>query len=346
MSGNPTTDQGQYVGDYSLTSIHSNISDTDLLVSDNSEDHSTGDIRSNEMAIQIRHAPLVGADAILQDTQHLLPQYGLIGMYGEAKNTRSKLFLNTNIPFSMFLCGVQGSGKSHTTFYILKNSLVSSKYLRKLKNPLSALVFSYGHFGGDGIGFSISEAAFLASADAEIPDAAHVKKVHVLVSPSNYVQISRLYLQLPNVSVTPFKIKPRNLDIAAMLKLINVNESKETPLYIAQVSQILREMSTAGGPFNYTVFKMHLKMHLKKQKFNPTQTNMLQIRLSLLESFLDMNNTFPETKFLPGEIAIMDMSCPFVNANTACVLFEIGLQQYLQSKSIGKMIVLDEAHKV
>jgi hypothetical protein len=85
MSGNPTTDQGQYVGEYSLTSIHSNLSDTDLLVSDNSEDHSTGDIRSNEMAIQIRHAPLVGADAILQDTQHLLPQYGLIGMYGEAK---------------------------------------------------------------------------------------------------------------------------------------------------------------------------------------------------------------------------------------------------------------------
>nr|QCF41197.1 CcxF [Bipolaris sorokiniana] len=241
----------------------------------------------------------------------------------------------------MFLCGVQGSGKSHTTSCILENSLISSKHLGKLKNPLSALVFSYSHFAGDGIGFSISEAAFLASADTEIPGAAHVKMVHVLVSPSNYVQISRLYLQLPNISVTPFKIKPQNLDIAAMLKLMNVNESEETPLYMAQVSQILREMSTAGGPFNYAVFKMHLK----KQKFNPTQTNMLQIRLSLLESFLDMNDSFPETKFLPGEITIMDMSCPFVDANTACVLFEIGLQQYLQSKSTGKIIVLDEAHK-
>lgn len=73
---------------------------------------------------------------------------------------------------------------------------------------------------------------------------------------------------------------------------------------------------------------------------------MLQMRLSLLESFLGMKNTFTETQFLPGEIVIMDMSCSFVDANTACVLFEIGLQQYLQSKGTGRIIVLDEAHKV
>ena len=56
-----------------------------------------------------------------------------------------------------------------------------------------------------------------------------------------------------------------------MLTLMNVNESEETPLYMAQVTQILREISTAGGLFDYKTFKLHLK----KQKFNPAQANML-----------------------------------------------------------------------
>lgn len=342
MPENLAADRGGCVRKDSLTSRYGILSDTNLLVSDDSEQNDTGYIQLHERATQIRHAPILGMDVILQNDQHLIPQYGLIGLYGEAKNIRSKLFLNTNVPFSMFLCGVQGSGKSHTTSCILENSLIPSKHLGELQNPLSALVFSYGHFSGDGIGFSISEAAFLASSGSNIPSAAHVKKVHVLVSPSNYVRISKLYLQLPNVSVTPFKIKPRNLDITTILTLMNVNDSEETPLYMAQVTQILREMSTTGEPFDYRAFKLHLK----KQKFNPAQTNMLQMRLSLLESFLDMTDTSPEMVFFPGEITIMDMSCPFVDANTACVLFEIGLQQYLHSQGAGKMIVLDEAHKV
>lgn len=325
-----------------MASVHGNLNDTDLLVSNDSEDDEILGVHTNERTNQIRHAPLVGADIVLHDTQYLLPQYGLMGSHNEGKETRSKLFLNTNIPFSMFLCGVQGSGKSHTTSCILENSLLPSRYLGELTNPLSALVFSYGHFGGDGTGFSISEAAFLASPERGLPSGAHVKRIHVLVSPSNYMRISKLYLRLPNVSVTPFKIKPWNLDITTMLTLMNISESEETPLYMAQVTQILREMSTAGGPFDYNVFKLNLK----KQKFNPAQTNMLQMRLGLLESFLDMKDSCPEPQFLPGEITIMDMSCPFVDANTACILFEIGLQKYLQHKSTGKMIVLDEAHKV
>ncbi|XP_014550320.1 hypothetical protein COCVIDRAFT_31906 [Bipolaris victoriae FI3] len=341
VSGDLAADSGEYVRKDSLTSKYGILNDTDLLVSDDGKHNNTGDIQRHERATQIQHAPLLGVDVILQNDQHLLPQYGLMGLYGEAKDIRSKLFMNTNVPFSVFLCGVQGSGKSHTTSCIIENSLIPSKHLGRLQNPLSALVFSYGHFSGDGIGFSISEAAFLASSGAKVPGAAHVKKVHVLVSPSNYARISKLYLQLPDVSVTPFKIKPRNLNITTILTLMNVNESEETPLYMAQVTQILREMSTTGGPFDYKAFKLHLK----KQKFNPAQANMLQMRLSLLESFLDMTDTSPEMAFLPGEITIMDMSCPFVDANTACVLFEIGLQQYLHSQSTGKMIVLDEAHK-
>lgn len=47
-----------------------------------------------------------------------LPQYGLLGSSDPASSNTimdSRLFLNTNVPFSAFVCGVQGSGKSHTT---------------------------------------------------------------------------------------------------------------------------------------------------------------------------------------------------------------------------------------
>lgn len=250
--------------------------------------------------------------------------------------------MNTNIPFSAFICGVQGSGKSYTTSTILENALIPSPHIGRLESPLSALVFSYGHFSGGGEGFSISEAAFLAAAHPKFRTHPHVKKVTVLVSPSNYHDISKLYARLPNVEVIPFKIRPANLDVGTMLTLMAVDESDDMPLYLAQVTEILRRMATEGRSFKYQEFKKRLSMC----KFNPAQEAMLKMRLDILESFLDLNNSCPDPQFAPGEVTIMDMSCPFVDANTACTLFRIGLQRYLQSKASGKMIVLDEAHKV
>lgn len=60
---------------------------------------------------------------------------------------------------------------------------------------------------------------------------------------SNYVEISKFYLRLSNVSVMLFKIKPQNLDITTVLALMNVDEPEETPLYMAEVTQILRKMT-------------------------------------------------------------------------------------------------------
>ncbi|KAF1962516.1 hypothetical protein CC80DRAFT_522292 [Byssothecium circinans] len=315
--------------------------DMTALLSDSSDEENDQEDENQEFDAEIQHAPLFDEDFTSDDYKHLVPQYGLMGLHSVFADSKSALFINTNTPFSAFICGVQGSGKSHTTACIMENALIPSKNLGKLQNPLSALVFSYGHFSGDGSGYSVSEAAFLAAPHPKMPGGAHVKKVNVLVSPSNFVRISKLYLRIPNVTVSPFKLKPWNLDIDVMLTLMNVSESGEPPLYMAQVTQILRKMATSGGPFNYMAFKTTLR----QQKFNPAQVNMLQMRLNLLESFLDLDNSCPEPKFTPGEITIMDMSCPFVDPNTACILFRIGLQRYLQSDSPGKMIVLDEAHK-
>jgi hypothetical protein len=57
-----------------------------------------------------------------------------------------------------------------------------------------------------------------------------VKKVNVLVAPSNLLRISRLYRRIPNVNVTPFKLKPAHLTVDMMLTLMNVTESDEQPL--------------------------------------------------------------------------------------------------------------------
>jgi hypothetical protein len=111
---------------------------------------------------------------------------------------------------------------------------------------------------------------------------------------------------------------------------------------MASVLQILRDMATHSESFDYKVFKERLK----KQMFSPSQSSMLQMRLDLLESFLDWQGVIAEPGFRAGELTIMDMSCPFVDANTACILFKMGLERYLNSSAAGKMVVLDEAHKV
>jgi hypothetical protein len=96
------------------------------------------------------------------------PQDQLIG-----KDPR--LFFNVSSPSSTFICGSQGSGKSHTLSCILEGGLISSRAGR-LSNPLTAVVFHYDTFICDG-GGSPCEAAFLAS-HSQI-------NVRVLCSPTN-----------------------------------------------------------------------------------------------------------------------------------------------------------------
>ena len=49
----------------------------------------------------------------------LIPQYGLLGSVLGTKLLDTRIFLNTNIPSSFFVCGLQGSGKSHTLSTLL-----------------------------------------------------------------------------------------------------------------------------------------------------------------------------------------------------------------------------------
>lgn len=128
-----------------------------------------------------------------------------------------------------------------------------------------------------------------------------------------------------------------------MLTLMSVDQSGAAPLYMSHVTRILREMAAEMAQFDYQMFRYRLNQVDLDRK----QREFLSQRLDLLESFLDLKGSQVSNGYEPGTITIMDMSCPFVDANTACVLFKIGLEMYLgSSPGTGKVIALDEAHKV
>ncbi|RBR09934.1 uncharacterized protein FIESC28_09680 [Fusarium coffeatum] len=86
-------------------------------------------------------------------------QYGLLGSNtlglgtsprsaSNAEQLKSRLFYNVAAPTSTFICGSQGSGKSHTLGTILENCLIPSK-ANHLLHPLAGLVFHYDTFVSD-----------------------------------------------------------------------------------------------------------------------------------------------------------------------------------------------------
>jgi hypothetical protein len=94
---------------------------------------------------------------------------------GPSRPVDPRLFFNISAPSSAFICGSQGSGKSHTLSCLLENCLMKS-YVSKLDNPLAGLVFHYDSFTSD-IKGTPCEAAHISS-NSNV-------KVRVLVSPTN-----------------------------------------------------------------------------------------------------------------------------------------------------------------
>ncbi|KAL8671808.1 MAG: hypothetical protein Q9168_003692 [Polycauliona sp. 1 TL-2023] len=268
----------------------------------------------------------------------------------------NRIFLNVNAPFSAFICGSQGSGKSHTLSRMLESSLHKSK-LGKLPNPLKGLLFHWDRL------MEPCEAAYLCSTGIEVT---------VLVSPFYYEKMKEKYLNLPKLLpgsqkpvVKPLLLRQRHLDVRRMMKLMAVDtQSERPPLYIEF----------------YTVFKKALP------KFNTEQSSGLTQRLSLLERFLDglldgpdgyIHGAKPMPRFekgekgedalkkwkdkqwkkrvgepdiwssKPGTLTIVDLSDPLSDEYTACTLFDICLGLFMENQTQGTTIIaLDEAHKV
>ncbi len=292
-------------------------------------------------------------------------QYGLLGIrqgtysherYTPApfKNEDNLVYANMNAPWSAFICGSQGGGKSHTLSCLLENSLLSPLPAGVLPHPLAGLVFHYDKFTSTTT-TQLCEAAYLCS--SRVP-------VRVLVSPSNYHNMARLYSNLPGLApharqptVVPLYLREEQLNISNMKTLMGVADGpNSTPLYLEVLFQILRDMAKEGQGrpgIDYHEFKDRLDA----AAFSRDQTGPLKLRLQLLESFLDQKQKRRQGasgaslsniwNFEPGSLTIVDLSDPFVNENDACALFSICLTLFMESRGqAGRIVALDEAHKV
>lgn len=134
---------------------------------------------------QIRGTPIF-AHGVLKSHPDAFSQYGFLAgdttilddrqtQDESSKKLDPRLYFNIAAPSSVFICGSQGSGKSHSLSCLLENCLVKSD-VNKLDNPLAGLVFHYDTFTSDTKGIPC-EAAHLAS-DKNI-------KVKILCSPAN-----------------------------------------------------------------------------------------------------------------------------------------------------------------
>lgn len=128
-----------------------------------------------------------GGEAIEREEYPKISQIGLLAgvsqtldLPGQKFENQSlkedpRLLFNVSSPSSTFICGSQGSGKSHTLSCMLENCLIRSK-VGRLPNPLTGVVFHYDAFISDTVG-SPCEAAFLSSHPGV--------NVRVLCSPTN-----------------------------------------------------------------------------------------------------------------------------------------------------------------
>ncbi|EAQ90028.1 hypothetical protein CHGG_06647 [Chaetomium globosum CBS 148.51] len=289
-------------------------------------------------------------------------QYGLLAgdLTGSTDGgaTDPRVFWNIAAPSSYFICGSQGSGKSHTLSCLLENALAPCK-ANVLPRPLTGIVFHYDTFISDS-GGSPCEVAWLSS-NKNI-------KVRVLCPPTNIRTMQRLYNKFPNIKVEELRLNQSDLNTKRMLDLMAVTTGGNLPLYLHVAQRILRdlrvEQQKSDTGFNYTAFKQKLAL----ENLTEMQLSPLKQRLETLESFMveDQAKAFdmfqgprtprsrrvtiaPGTSWKPhnGHLTIVDLSCPCVTPEMACSLFNICLSLFLEQDpaAVGRVVALDEAHK-
>ncbi|KAJ5595157.1 uncharacterized protein N7459_001365 [Penicillium hispanicum] len=341
----------------------------ELIAFQENDDLASGKRKNGYLTEEVETAPVFSFSAhlVLQsqpstaddvEEQHIYSQYGLLGHRLRDTDTTPShnelVYTNVSAPWSVFICGSQGSGKSHSLSCLLENCLISSSPAGKLSSPLAGLVLHYDKFTA----FSstqLCEAAYLCS--AKIP-------VRVLVSPTNYVAMKNAYTKLIGLgdvshllTVEPMYLPQEGLNIAMMRTLMGLGDKKSQPLYIEMVMKILREMAIANQgrkSFNYKLFRRRLD----EEQFMKGQEVPLKMRLDVLESFFEpeatpgaqgkksKTQTDKIWKFEKGTLTIIDLSCPFVDPDDACALFNICISLFLKDRhEAGRVLALDEAHK-
>ncbi|KPI39109.1 uncharacterized protein AB675_4707 [Cyphellophora attinorum] len=260
------------------------------------------------------------------------------------------LYSNTSAPWSAFICGQQGAGKSYTMSCLLENALLQGHALGRNDNPLTGLVFHYDkHAAYEST--QICEAAFLCTKGV---------KVEVLVSPTNFAAMKKEYhnserfgvskKELPKVR--PLLFDDAMLSVDYMLNLMNQGDSDKLPLYMATVVDVVREMKMLGQTFTVASFKTRMTQRGMK----PDQKAMFDQRMALLETFMwssakavirSLANGERGLKSTPGQLTIVDLSCSTIGEADVCTFYEMCLSMFLanREKTSSLLVGIDEAHK-
>ncbi|KAI0356493.1 hypothetical protein OH77DRAFT_206502 [Trametes cingulata] len=290
-------------------------------------------------------APLFTRDAwVAAGVSEKRWQYGVLGRVLAIKQPGSshspqdpRLYVNTNAPFSALVCGVQGSGKSHTVSVLLENMMIADySAIGTCEKPLSGLVL---HFSEGGQGALPCEVAWLGRSSTDDFDPPSVR---VYVSKSSLSTMKRVYEPLgEDVTVKPLTFSHSELDAQAILSMMAIGSSDSAPLYMQSILSILRNL---GENFTYSAFLREVQE--AKKDMNPNQKGGLEQRLSLLASFVDPMQSRKGSLFKPGRLTVIDLSDPFIDPSSACSLFEIVTRLFVRADlDTGKVLVVDEAHK-
>jgi hypothetical protein len=118
-----------------------------------------------------------------------------------------RLFSKITPPSSTFICGSQGSGKSHTLSCMLEAGLIPSSKLGRLPNQLTGVVFHYDTFISDVQGQPCESAYLASNADVSVrilcapTNVASIKASNLLVSstPAELTQACQLTLDKANL---------------------------------------------------------------------------------------------------------------------------------------------------
>ena len=103
-------------------------------------------------------------------------------------------------------------------------------------------------------------------------------------------------------------------------------------------------MRELGEKFTYNAFLK--KVDLAKKDLTDTQIGYLEQRMLLLKAFVDNKTDQSKTRFKAGQLTIIDLSDPFMDASSACALFEIVSRFFVRAQvDTGKVLVVDEANK-
>lgn len=189
--------------------------------------------------------------------------------------------------------------------------LISDPRLGHLPSPLSALIL---HFGESGSTMKPCEAAFVGQSDdpsVEVPD------VNVFCSPSAYRRTKTLYDRLGgSVKVWPLYFTEDDIDAQSLLALMAVDENGSMPLYMHVVMTILSDL---GSSYTFTRFLSAIK----QAEFDQFQRRSLELRLTLLQTFLCVKAgqqiysmktkqivAQPSEKFVAGGLTIVDLTDP------------------------------------